>query len=149
MKDDPKNRLGDAVLRCAKIAYLSAAPLSDADRAGYLAFLIHQNIPSPACCFYYLDKKHRLLERELVYSGILLSAAECCALLKQGMTRHRASRVFVSFSNENAGMNRENLDWASRISLFCEFDNIPLLDVIWIDEAEYLPVCRFFHNKTT
>lgn len=147
MKDDPNNRLGEEILHFAKIACLSGQPLRDIDRAGQLAHLMHKTIPSPCCCLYYLDRKYRLLAREVLYSGILLTAEECCAYLSRGMHTHRAAFVFVSLAGEHEGMSREDLDRASRIALFCESENIPLLDVIWVDWADYLPVCRFFRNE--
>jgi len=147
MKDDPKNRLGEEILHYAKIAHLARQPICAIDRAGQLAYLMHQTIPSPCCCLYYLDKKHRLLAREVLYSGILLTAEECCAYLSRGMHTHRASSVFVSVAGGDEGMDRDDLDRASRIALFCESENIPLLDVIWVDRTDYLPVCRFFRNE--
>ena len=46
------------------------------------------------------------------------------------------------------GLDREDLDRASRIALFCEAKGILLLEIVWIDGDGYLPLCRFFGPKS-
>ena len=46
------------------------------------------------------------------------------------------------------GMDKDDLDRASRIALFCETEHIPLLDIVWVDEEGYLPLCRYFGRET-
>lgn len=144
MKEDRLADLGDAVLHHAKRLYLQSLPLIDGDRLGQLAYLIHQSIPSPACCLYYLDSKYRLLDTEVLYSGIILPPEEVCARLTERITEWGASRAAVSVAHAACGMEREDLDRASRVALYCEAESIPLLEIVWVDEESYLPLCRYF-----
>ena len=145
------DRLGDAVLRNAKRMYLQTHPLITEDHIGQYAYLLHQTAPSPACCLYYLDSKRRLLTWEVLYSGITLSAEECCMHLIRRMKELEAAGAAVSIARSPAGTDRDELDRASRIALFCEAENVPLADVVWVDAEGYLPLCRYFgrenHNE--
>ena len=136
--------LGIEVLQNAKRLYLEKHPLATTEQLGLYAYLSHQRIPSPACCFYYLDRKHRLLEREILYSGITLPVEECCAHLEQTIRVRQAAYAVVSMARSHTGLEGEDLDRASRIALFCRAQGIPLLEILWVDAEGYLPVCRYF-----
>ena len=148
MKEDRLADLGDAVLQNAKRLYLQSLPLIDGDRLGQLAYLLHQSIPSPACCLYYLDSKYRLLETEVLYSGVTLSVEEVCAHFSARVKELGAACTAVSMARAAVSMDKEDLDRASRIVLFCEAESVPLMDVVWVDEESYLPLCRYFGRKT-
>ena len=148
MDEERLSGLGDAVLRNAKRLYLQSHPLVDGDRLGQYAYWLHQTNPSPACCLYCLDGKSRLLETEVLYSGITLCVGEICACLADRMKKPGAVRTAVSMARAAVGMDKDDLDRASRIALFCETEHIPLLDIVWVDEEGYLPLCRYFGRET-
>ncbi|MBQ7939502.1 MAG: hypothetical protein IJ281_03905 [Clostridia bacterium] len=148
MNGDSLALLGIDVLRNAKRSYLEHHPLTTADHLGQYACLIHEHIPAPAGCIYYLDSKKRLLEKEILYSGVVLSVEDCCAHLAQGMGTHRAACAVISMARCRTGLDREDLDRASRIALFCEAKGISLSEIMWIDGEGYLPLCRFFGRKS-
>ena len=148
MDEDRLAVLGDAVLQHAKRLYLQSHPLTDADCLGRYACLLHQTVPSPACCLYYLDSKYRLLETEVLYSGVTLSVEEVCAHFSARVKELGAACTAVSMARAAVGMDKEDLDRASRTVLFCEAESVPLMDVVWVDEESYLPLCRYFGRET-
>ena len=141
-------RLGESVLQNAKRLYLQSHPLTNADRLGQYAYLLHQTVSAPACCLYYLDSKYRLLETEVLYSGVTLSVEEICAHLADRVKNLDAARIAVSMARAAVGMDREDLDRASHIALFCEEASILLTDIVWVDKESYLPLCRYFGRET-
>lgn len=149
MADENLALLGASVLQCAKRLYLRSHPLTDVDLLGQYACLVHPSLTSPSCCLYYLDKSHRLLETEILYSGVVLPVEACCVHLAQRSRSLRAAYVAVSMTRAEEGMSREDLDRASRIALFCRAKKIPLLDTVWVDKDSYLPLCRYFGEENS
>lgn len=144
MKGERLAGFDEAVLQHTKRLYLQSRPLTDADRVGQYAYLHHKTIPAPACCLYFLDKKYRLLEEKVLYSGVVLPVETCCSYLSDRVAVLRAAHVAVSMTRAATGMDRADLDRASRIALFCQAESISLVDVLWVDEDSYLPLCRYF-----
>ena len=59
-----------------------------------------------------------------------------------------AACAVISMARCRTGLDREDLDRASRIALFCEAKGISLSEIMWIDGEGYLPLCRFFGRKS-
>ena len=93
MKGERLAGFDEAVLQHAKRIYLQSRPLTDADRVGQYAYLHHKTILAPACCLYFLDKKYRLLEAKILYSGVILPVEDCCSYLSDRIAALRAAHV--------------------------------------------------------
>ena len=139
--------LYESAMQHAKRLYLQSHPLHDEELLGQYAYLLHKNIPTPACCLYYLDRKSRLLDTQVLYSGVTLSVEDCCARLSARVKALGAARAAVSMARTAVGMDGDDLDRASRIALFCEAEHLPLWEILWVDEDSYLPLCRYFGRR--
>lgn len=134
--------------RCARMHRLEK-DLFNVDRLGLYASLWQQARPVPSVCVYLFDRKRQLLSLRRLLLTDAYAPTAYCPLLPAIFWEERASLLALSVCAQNYSDPRmTDVMQLSRASLFCEEANIPVLDMILLHEAGYIPLSRMSGGET-
>ena len=133
--------LSEQAYRLSKLRLLAHQPF-DADRLGLYAQLWHEALLPCAACLYLFDKCRKLTGVRVLYSGRKWAARRYCEGIPAIFAQSGAAMIGVSMTAEGSDATEQDITELSRVALYCEKEQIPVLEMILLDEGGYVPLYR-------
>ena len=137
----PDDSLTDAVWRRTVMLSVENAPFT-ADRFALYALHLHASAYKPAAIVYFFSKSRRLLSSRVLFAGHEKEPTVYCPDLPDMLAGAGAASLGISLCYPDAEVTDEIIHRLSRIVLFCEARNIPLLEAILVCGENAIPFCR-------
>ena len=132
---------GDLVYSYARMHYLEQFPFTP-DRLALYASLLHAAHPIPAAVQYFFDTCGTLSNHTIRSVRETAQLIPFCRILKESYLRSNAACMGLSLLTTQPPDGSTDRDCLERIVLFCENENIPLLDAVLVTPYEAIPICR-------
>ncbi len=136
-------------MRAAQMQWLLSHPFTDSDRIGRFASLLMETLPERAVVLCLFDAEMYMIDAPVLTYGAGADPAEYAPRIPIFYKKSGASYAALLFAPFAAqyGYTLNDLRQASGVYLFCQRQNIPILECVVAKFQQYVPLLRRYGQK--